>query len=1464
MNNKSRDEFTESTKIQLAKQAGWLCSDPQCRRDTVGSNFAGDGVIVVGVAAHICAAAPGGPRYDPSMSREQRRSADNGIWLCQNHARAVDSNDAQFTAELLHEWKLQAQRDSRQRVLYGTQELGGVPQREREDELQTRLRAAASEDLEGFRRSAAWPPHAVDRRIRLEDDQEQISTSRATAALLTLGNLIVVAEPGMGKTTMVLQIAEAALENGQLSPIVVPLGDWSAGGLPLVEAILKRTSFAELSHQEFRSVAADPGLTLLLDGWNELDSGSRKRLTAELRQLQRELPNLGLLIATRRQAIDFPIRGTQIALDPLGETEQLVLARAARGIAGERLLDEAWRTSGIRQLIRIPLYLDAVLKLPAGVNVPTTKEEVLRRLVAAHEEDNQKAEALLEVTDGLHEQYLADLAATATGSAVTTVPETLARRCVLRTGKVLVQEEQIAAAHEPRTILEGLVDYHLLVRTGEPPSFSFQHQQIQEWYASRYVELLMRKSVDDCRAFEELKHEVLDQRPWEEAILFACERLARGREPEQEACAAAILAAFDVDPMLAAEMIDRATDEVWKRVSRTILNLVERWHVPGKVDRAVRFMVVSGREEFLHQVWPLVAHDEGQTRVATLRAGDRFRTSILGNDASGRIRALAPEARRDVLCGVAYDGDIEGLDLVAAIAKSEPDAEVKAAAIEALAFRDADRHVAEALRDATDAILDRLAESRQVDHTRDEHVQARLAAARERSGAKGMTPHKRISALLYGPGADGDEEELASAVATVETERRTGGLTSGLHEVKERFPVAVANGMLRRVLEGRELPYHAIELMTGAGFALEDEAVLEIALSEKARDHRAEAAASVLGPNAVGYLIDQMLKLVEQMQAAGAYDAALSARRRGVQRRIGHSQTAHLLAAIKARSEHASSRQISEFADLIRRHWQRIDADGQGFDADAQAKIADFFEEWGNRLLGSPDATREQLASVAALAKYAPSPKRLPVLERLLDEELRRQREFQALAQAAEFRPGYETNEARMRWCNWHQTSFLAIRCPETAALMEKYLLGEEFGKAAASVLAEQWRAANEPEGRRWLRSHPDFSRVTERRATREAHPEASSAEADAIFHAVERLIHADPGDREKKQAIALATVAAALPHGDRNDTVSTLVPMAHVLARRSLLTNLIRSGHTIDVEWVKSGIADVRAAVHQIRLALSGELPKRDILRNEIAGLQEKDELPRWLSLLPFTNRPSETVEVLKEQPEEHRAPQALEPLLSALTYAPGDEAEAVLFRIAQADPRLYAERAWHEAVCGRGTLSAAKRLIELLATGVLEGGYRGDQRDITMRLSRLIDEHPELRRFISQSLETEPPPPGMAILAQALAENPDQEGLMVLIQLEMKHHQGFASHLTIQRAIVEQVPSKAWRGSFELVPVPAIELRRRLLAMTTDGGPNDVAARYLSTIDSMREDYGIADAEPRHPDISTGRQWPMIPSQA
>src|SRR5208337_4365996 len=84
-----RDDFSKQTVMDVARAVGYRCSNPECNQPTVGANAAQDGIVTIGVAAHICAASSGGPRYNAAQSREARRSKDNGIWLCQNCGRLV-------------------------------------------------------------------------------------------------------------------------------------------------------------------------------------------------------------------------------------------------------------------------------------------------------------------------------------------------------------------------------------------------------------------------------------------------------------------------------------------------------------------------------------------------------------------------------------------------------------------------------------------------------------------------------------------------------------------------------------------------------------------------------------------------------------------------------------------------------------------------------------------------------------------------------------------------------------------------------------------------------------------------------------------------------------------------------------------------------------------------------------------------------------------------------------------------------------------------------------------------------------------------------------------------------------------------------------------------------------------------------------------------------------------------------
>ena len=107
-----RDDFSQAVNRIIAERVGYRCSNPGCRALTSGPQNDVTKFLNVGVAAHITAASPGGPRYDPTLSQETRKHPDNGIWLCQNCAKLVDNDPSRFPVSNLYEWKRHAEAEA--------------------------------------------------------------------------------------------------------------------------------------------------------------------------------------------------------------------------------------------------------------------------------------------------------------------------------------------------------------------------------------------------------------------------------------------------------------------------------------------------------------------------------------------------------------------------------------------------------------------------------------------------------------------------------------------------------------------------------------------------------------------------------------------------------------------------------------------------------------------------------------------------------------------------------------------------------------------------------------------------------------------------------------------------------------------------------------------------------------------------------------------------------------------------------------------------------------------------------------------------------------------------------------------------------------------------------------------------------------------------------------------------------
>lgn len=1469
----TRDDFSPTTKRALAGRAGYACSNPDCRRLTTGAALGDDAKFVnVGIAAHIKAAAPGGPRYDPLQSAEDRQHVSNGIWLCSAHAKLIDDDPVHFTVDKLKAWKKQAEKasalailtlrapdasasqaDAAPPTLEFALRLGLTPQ-DNAESVTERLRAAAARDLDAFVAALKSPVDAIALGLRLVES-ERVTPFEATglaAAIGTFNEIVIVAPPGTGKTTTLLQVVRSIATNENLVAAFIPLSEWSAQGHTLLQSIVRRAAFAGEREEHLKLLAGAGRLVLCMDGWNELDTPSRKRLRSEVQGMQRDYPDLGIVMSTRIQALDVPISGPVVEIEPLSEAQQLTIARAYRGEAGEGLLDQAWRTPGLRDLVAIPLYLTKLLTDTPGRNLPTTKEEVLRLFVAEIDRNAAAHEVLGSVAAGFHREMLSAIAVDATVAVSVTVSERRARSVISDVASRLVREGQMAAP-QPDAVLAALVSHHLLIRTAS--GVEFQHQQFQEWFASHEVEALMRAAAGgNAEARQRMRTVVLNACSWEEAVLFACERASRGDADGVAGAATLVLEALTIDPMLAAAAIYRGSDASWTAVKDRVVEFAGRWHTPKEIDRAVRFMIKTGRAEFAEVLWSFLANPDDQVYLKAMRAGGRFRPSVLGNDIAGRISQLPPKHRSHLLSELVMYGGIEGIEIATSIALSDDDTDVKTSVAESLHFRQANHQMQRLVTAAPRQVWQALARKGYAEDSLPTGLAERLRQEAAQLVQEEQSAAQKLRALLR---RTDDRQAVAAAIKPlIETgdfsdrEERAWGV---IGEACQLYPEEVRAALRGRLERRLPFPFRTGELLRGSDLIVDQGPIAELALEAVVDRQLSNAAAGLLGPATTGKLIDALPGMREQARRtppAITYDEY-----HRVQGLVALTPVEPFMLAVMARAATSDPTRIGHLADLVARHGESGDRGRLSLsDASRDALIA-VVRKWVDVLLADERSPRSILGEVARVIERLAAPELAEPLARMLARDLkqwRQQREERAAAWArGEHDPA---SEASTTWASQYARALVAIGDDQAIATLQSYLLDAGhggFGIDAAGALCAIGQRQLGMTDDTTFRGSPAFSNVRARRAERQgSSAPATSPIAEAIFGAVDKLLGSAADGEAQAHALQLAAIGLGLPYGEKHTAIDQLKRLPQPYSKKlRFFTALVNAGELIEAQLI----------VGSIDALLEDAKTKPWLLE------QNQGEIDHWLLLLPFTSRPEATLEVLARLHPHIRLPSRLRPLLSALGFAPSDTAEQVLLGLAKTDARFLSEYDWFAALEKRDTLSSLRMLLDLICDGKAKGeGGRPDTWTFGRRLAAGMQSHPAFRADVYARVASGVAPPAMAILEYAVAETPDEAGVMLLVGSHAATGRAFSRTLdsAIENLVVERRPLSDWAGAYEQISTPAPSLRKRLfeLSRTATGTKSSLALACLVHIDELRDMHGKASGEPRHPDIATGAPWPTL----
>lgn len=188
---------------------------------------------------------------------------------------------------------------------------------------------------------------------------------------------------------------------------------------------------------------------LLLNGWNEIAESNSVQANDALRELERDFPSAGIIVATRTHHLTPPLPGAlRLRLLRLRRVQRATYLTARLGTKGAELRARINADASLDELTRTPFILSEVASLfEAGAEIPSTKIDVLAQVLRLQEQRDEHSNALQAAPIfGRQTGYLKALATEMTCRGAVVLPEADARAVATAVARELVDRGQIELA----------------------------------------------------------------------------------------------------------------------------------------------------------------------------------------------------------------------------------------------------------------------------------------------------------------------------------------------------------------------------------------------------------------------------------------------------------------------------------------------------------------------------------------------------------------------------------------------------------------------------------------------------------------------------------------------------------------------------------------------------------------------------------------------------------------------------------------------------------------------------------------------------------------------------------------------------------------------------------------------------------------------------------------------------------